>query len=46
MPNSLAVHRRFPQVFPSPQTPPALTHHLHLTRYGSLHESVPMLVGN
>ena len=27
----------FPQVFHPPQPPPALTHHLHLTRYGSLH---------
>ena len=23
--------------FPAPQTPPALTHHLHLARYASLH---------
>ena len=35
--HTVKQHRPPEQVFQPPQTPPALTQHLHLTRYASLH---------
>ena len=36
--SALLTLPKFPQVFHPPQPPPALTLHLHLTRYASLYE--------